>query len=550
MGATNSREVPHLLSTPRGQLRGVEVVDNDSNKPICRRYAAVRYALPPVGERRWRRPMALPRDWSFSSADGSPGDYGCFGPICPQVFMGSVAVPNDRRTERPLVQDEDCLRLNIWVPADAPPEGGWPVQFDIHGGMLQCGNAMQTSALDPVDLYRWHAGGRRVIVSPAYRLNVFGFLACAELGALGEEPAPGNFGLWDVRMALEWTHANIALFGGAAGNITVGGLSPSTVHQLHYDAFQPDPSRRLIRRAFLLSAAVAGQPDAADGPQRSAQFDELCARLCIAPALPAQRKLALLRATPAAALVRAVAGRAVGPFKAATDAAFVPAAFMASVHDGSLARRLAAAGVAVLLGDVADEAALYRFFRARESALFRFPRAVPDRAGLLRSLGAFFAPPAARALVALHGGRDWADRYARIMANAHVHAAVRGFARSLLAAMPPGSVHRYRLAWRAPGLDAWLHPDTGVCHAAEIPVWWLSGCRAGFEPRDRETCLAWLEPFGAFLRGDAVDWGTTSPTEVRLLDSDGSIRIVQDDFWDAGLEVWDAMKESGGSAKL
>lgn len=35
----------------------------------------------------------------------------------------------------------------------------------------------------------------------------------------------GNYGFWDQRMGLEWTHANIAAWGGNADNITIGGLS-------------------------------------------------------------------------------------------------------------------------------------------------------------------------------------------------------------------------------------------------------------------------------------------------------------------------------------
>ncbi len=80
-----------------------------------------------------------------------------------------------------------------------------------------------------------------IVVCPAYRLNVFGFLACKELKEEAEakgEPF-GNYGFWDQRLALEWTHKNIFFFGGDAGNITVAGYSAGKYFPLHSRSFSP-----------------------------------------------------------------------------------------------------------------------------------------------------------------------------------------------------------------------------------------------------------------------------------------------------------------------
>lgn len=74
-------------------------------------------------------------------------------------------------------------------------------------------------------------GFEAIIVAPAYRLNMFGFIASKELQdeAAKSGEVAGNLGFWDQRTALEWTAKNIAYFDGDAGNITVAGMSLSPV---------------------------------------------------------------------------------------------------------------------------------------------------------------------------------------------------------------------------------------------------------------------------------------------------------------------------------
>ena len=61
---------------------------------------------------------------------------------------------------------------------------------------------------------------------------------------------------------------------------------------------------------------------------------------------------------------------------------------------------------------------------------------------------------------------DWQDIYSIITGDCQSHAMVRGFAHALLhppegsTAFAVGSVHRYRIKWRAKGPDEWLGPKT------------------------------------------------------------------------------------------
>lgn len=63
------------------------------------------------------------------------------------------------------------------------------------------------------------------MVLPAYRLNVFGFLASQELAEEDSDRGVGNYGFWDQRAALEWITQNIVHFKGDPTQITLGGFS-------------------------------------------------------------------------------------------------------------------------------------------------------------------------------------------------------------------------------------------------------------------------------------------------------------------------------------
>lgn len=119
--------------------------------------------------------------------------------------------------------EEDCLQLNIWLPSGPAPPEGFPVLFYIHGGFLQAGTP---NTIDCKELLG-SAGLRCIVVCPAYRLGVLGFLASKELREENESTdfAAGNWGFWDQRLALEWTYKNASYLGGNASSITVGGYS-------------------------------------------------------------------------------------------------------------------------------------------------------------------------------------------------------------------------------------------------------------------------------------------------------------------------------------
>ena len=116
-----------------------------------------------------------------------------------------------------MVGQEDCLLLNVYVPANVIDEGdggNLPVMVWIHGGAFVSGSG---TFRDFGPQYFMDQGV--VMVTVNYRLGPFGFLSGAT------EDLPGNLGLWDQALALHWVRDNIQHFGGDADQLTLFGES-------------------------------------------------------------------------------------------------------------------------------------------------------------------------------------------------------------------------------------------------------------------------------------------------------------------------------------
>ncbi|XP_055327792.1 neuroligin-4, X-linked-like [Paramacrobiotus metropolitanus] len=191
-----------MVHTTSGPVEGTTACISKNERVMA--FLGIPYAEPPLNNLRFRPPVKKAH-WN------STLEAFRFGPVCLQP--GEMPSICERMWTSPpyalFNQSEDCLTLNIFTPNLT---GSNPVMFFIHGGSYIVG----AGGLHPGERLSYMG---TVVVTFNYRLGVFGFLSTAD------SAAPGNYGLMDQVMALEWVHENIALFGGNPRNITIFGQS-------------------------------------------------------------------------------------------------------------------------------------------------------------------------------------------------------------------------------------------------------------------------------------------------------------------------------------
>ncbi len=212
------------VKTPAGVLRGAE-------QDGMRSFLGVPYARPPTGELRWRAPQPLPA-WAGTR------DALTFGPACMQGRGRAV-----------VAMSEDCLFLNIWVPAK-PTARHLPVLVWVHGGAFMAGSAAQP-------LYDGASLARRgvMVVTLNYRLGKFGFFAHPALTQENPQGPLGNYGLLDVLAALKWVQANIKSLGGDPRKVTLAGQSAGG--SVVYDLMSSPLSAGLFSKAIIESGVFS-----------------------------------------------------------------------------------------------------------------------------------------------------------------------------------------------------------------------------------------------------------------------------------------------------
>ena len=171
------------------------------------RWNDIPYALPPVGELRWKAPR------SFQSPDAMITNQDNNG--CVQEASVYAGVPGEG-----IVGQEDCLYLDIYTPTEYLDQV-MPVMFWIHGG------ANTSGWKDYYNFSTLATEHKVVVVVINYRLGPLGWFFHPLIQNLAKDKLDqsSNFGTLDIIAALEWVQKNIELFGGDKNNVTIFGES-------------------------------------------------------------------------------------------------------------------------------------------------------------------------------------------------------------------------------------------------------------------------------------------------------------------------------------
>lgn len=213
-----------IVPTKNGDVKGrkIEVLGNKLEL-----YQGIPYARPPVGKLRFLEP--IPADPWSGVYDATAPKMACIQKVFSEDFAPYVN------------QSEDCLYINVWTTASSKPLK--TVLVWIHGGGFTFGSSYQ----------HWYDGSALaalhdvVVVTFNYRLNIFGFLNAAV------PEAPGNMGLLDQNLALQWVRDNIRSFGGNPSRVTLFGESAGS---FSVSAHVLSPlSQGLFQRAVFMSGA-------------------------------------------------------------------------------------------------------------------------------------------------------------------------------------------------------------------------------------------------------------------------------------------------------
>ncbi|XP_068231188.1 cocaine esterase-like isoform X2 [Palaemon carinicauda] len=218
--ASGSNEGP-VISTEGGQVSGV--VEEATQGKLFYSYYGIPFAEPPLGDLRFKDPIAS-KGWS-GIRDGSKMPSPCIN-IPFGLMVHGIKIPAEQVPGK-----EDCLYLNVFMPTTAASVGtkktgkALPVMVYIHGGGFFGGAAEE---------YLPHVLMNKdvVLVVTQYRVGFLGFLSTED------SVIPGNFGLKDQTLALQWVQRNIHSFGGDPEKVTIFGESAGGA-SVHYQMLTP-----------------------------------------------------------------------------------------------------------------------------------------------------------------------------------------------------------------------------------------------------------------------------------------------------------------------
>ncbi|XP_075525252.1 acetylcholinesterase-like isoform X4 [Dermacentor variabilis] len=331
----NECPVETLINTTNGSVKGF-IAQSPLGKPV-RAFYGIPYAKPPTNQSRFDRAEPVEPWTGVFNATAKPNS--CFQVL--DTFYGnfSGSVMWNANTE----MSEDCLKLNVWTPCSSSEEP-FAVLVWIYGGGFYSG----TSTLDVYDARTLVSEENVIVVSMNYRVASLGFLS------FGNEQLPGNAGLYDQLLALQWVRENIAAFGGDPKRVTLFGESAGAA-SVGLHILSP-LSKPLFARAILQSASPTVPWGFKDNHTAREAATTLAATLECPEGLGNDTLHCLRRKDPEHIVNNESYGGGVVdfPFVPVKDGAFLPGTPQALMDEGAFAKN-----ISVMLGSNVNEGSYF-----------------------------------------------------------------------------------------------------------------------------------------------------------------------------------------------
>lgn len=194
-GDDSAQPSDDVVITADGAVRGVVT-------GATRAFYQIPYAHDPVGSLRWQPPVQN-QPWS-GVRDGTAIGTGCVRP--------------SYGADGGVTGSEACLYVNVFAPTAEAAEPR-PVMVWFHGGCYVSGSP---EGYDGAPLAEF---GDVILVTVAFRLNVFGHLGSGLLKDRSRDGSAGNWGIQDQRESLRWVQRSIKAWGGDPSNVLIFGQS-------------------------------------------------------------------------------------------------------------------------------------------------------------------------------------------------------------------------------------------------------------------------------------------------------------------------------------
>ncbi|KAK3882432.1 hypothetical protein Pcinc_013184 [Petrolisthes cinctipes] len=233
LGTAAGNEEGLVVDTDKGRVEGI-VEETLKGRPFFS-FLGIPYARPPTGTLRFKDPVPSTHWMRVWKANKMPSP--CLQPGVDGIFTGYQQTPQD------VIGSENCLYLNVYTPTIKAKhrDERLPVMVFIHGGGFLFGSAEEYLPHVLLD-------HQIVLVVMQYRLGVMGFLSTED------EVMPGNMGLKDQTLALQWVQNNIQKFGGDKTRVTIFGESAGGA-SVHLQMLAPS-AKGLFSRVIMQSGTA------------------------------------------------------------------------------------------------------------------------------------------------------------------------------------------------------------------------------------------------------------------------------------------------------